>query len=45
LQYGGHLLALQGEPMELKKHLPAVHYDWWAIFVPQKIGFIFVNVL
>jgi len=45
LQYGGHLLALRGEPMELKKHLPAVHFHWWAIFVTQKIGFILVKVL
>jgi hypothetical protein len=28
LQYGGHLLALQEEPMELKKFVPAVYHHW-----------------
>jgi hypothetical protein len=44
LQYGGHLLALLGEPMELKKLVPAVYRHWWAIFEPQKILFIFVTI-
>jgi hypothetical protein len=28
LQYGGHLLALLEEPMELKKFIPAL-YNYW----------------
>jgi hypothetical protein len=45
LQYGGHLMALQGEPIELKKLLPAIYQHWWAIFEPQKMLFTFVTIL
>jgi hypothetical protein len=42
LQYGGHLMALQEEPMELKKFVPAVHHHWWTTFRHQKIEIYFV---